>query len=58
MNGALFGQWPGMNMVGVLYLVTLGCLVVLASEWSFQSDVKNEKIDVFSMYLHSKVYLI
>ncbi len=58
MDGALFGHWPGMNMVGVLYLVTLGFLVVLASECSFQSDVKNEKIDVFSMYLHSKVYLI
>ncbi len=47
-----------MNMVGVLYTWWhLGFLVVLASECSFQSDVKNEKIDVFSMYLHSKVYL-
>jgi hypothetical protein len=54
-DGALFGHWPGMNMVGVLYLVTLGFPVVLASECSFQSDVKNEEIDVFSMYLHSKV---
>lgn len=47
MDGALFGHWPGMNMVGVLYLVTLGFPVVLASECSFQSDVKNEEIDVF-----------
>jgi hypothetical protein len=42
-DGALFGHWPGMNMVRVLYLVTLGFLVVLASECSFQSDVENEK---------------